>query len=76
MDGYSGYGYPPGSNPDYSGPNQRSGQTTAPSPHPGWFAISFVEIKLSSFLPLMTIHCANLKSLHSFGFEIFEINSV
>ena len=36
MDGY-GYGYPPGSTPDYSSqPMQRpASQTNAPSPHPG-----------------------------------------
>jgi hypothetical protein len=36
MDGY-GYGYPPGSTPDYnSAPMQRpASQTNAPSPHPG-----------------------------------------
>lgn len=36
MDGYGGYGYPPGANPDYSGPPQRpSSQANAPSPHGG-----------------------------------------
>ena len=39
MDGYSAYGYPPGSNPEFSGPNQRSAQSSAPSPHPGLYLI-------------------------------------
>jgi hypothetical protein len=36
MDGY-GYGYPPGSTPDYSSPPMQrpASQTNAPSPHPG-----------------------------------------
>ena len=36
MDGY-GYGYPPGSTPDYSSPPMQrpTSQTNAPSPHPG-----------------------------------------
>jgi hypothetical protein len=36
MDGY-GYGYPPGSTPDYSSPpiQRPASQTNAPSPHPG-----------------------------------------
>ncbi|KAF5285273.1 hypothetical protein FQR65_LT13287 [Abscondita terminalis] len=36
MDGYGGYGYPPGGNPDYNTPPQRpSSQANAPSPHGG-----------------------------------------
>lgn len=37
LDGYSGYGYPPGSTPDYNNsPMQRpSSQANAPSPHAG-----------------------------------------
>lgn len=46
MDGYGGYGYPPGGNPDYNSPNQRpSSQTNAPSPHGGknlYLSTSFV----------------------------------
>ncbi|XP_044741667.1 trithorax group protein osa isoform X3 [Chrysoperla carnea] len=37
MDGYGGYGYPPGSQPDYNSPQMQqrpSSQTNAPSPHP------------------------------------------
>jgi hypothetical protein len=36
MDGY-GYGYPPGSTPDYNSPPMQrpASQTNAPSPHPG-----------------------------------------
>lgn len=40
IDGYGGYGYPPGSNTDYNASPQRpSSQTNAPSPHAGDFNV-------------------------------------
>lgn len=47
MDGYGGYGYPPGGNQDFNGPSQRpSSQTNAPSPHGGTAACRFYFVQL------------------------------
>lgn len=47
MDGYSGYGYPPGSTTDYSSSMQRpSSQTNAPSPHAGKVLHLFIFVEV------------------------------